>query len=94
MSTAAGAPDLSPLFQPFRLRSLVIDNRFVMSPMTREHAAGGVPGAEVVGYYARRVAGGTGLIAPRAWALTTRTRWTPTASRACTAQTRGPAGAR
>jgi 2,4-dienoyl-CoA reductase-like NADH-dependent reductase (Old Yellow Enzyme family) len=62
MSTAAGTPDLSPLFQPFRLRSLVIDNRFVMSPMTREHSAGGVPGADMAGYYARRAAGGTGLI--------------------------------
>jgi 2,4-dienoyl-CoA reductase-like NADH-dependent reductase (Old Yellow Enzyme family) len=63
MSNGAADPlDLSPLFQPFTLRSLVIANRFVMSPMTREHSPGGVPGADVAGYYARRAAGGTGLI--------------------------------
>jgi len=62
MSNSAGTSELSPLFQPFTLRSLVMANRFVMSPMTREHSPGGVPGADVVGYYARRAAGGTGLI--------------------------------
>ncbi|WP_432420457.1 12-oxophytodienoate reductase [Nocardia neocaledoniensis] len=33
-----------------------------MSPMTREHSPGGVPGTDVAAYYRRRAAGGTGLI--------------------------------
>jgi len=62
MSNNVGTSELSPLFEPFRLRSLLIANRFVMSPMTREHSPGGIPGADVVRYYARRAEGGTGLI--------------------------------
>ncbi|MDO7842276.1 oxidoreductase [Sphingomonas immobilis] len=55
-------PDLSPLFQPFTCKSLSLRNRIVMSPMTRQFAPGGVLIDEVDGYYARRAAGGTGLI--------------------------------
>lgn len=54
--------DLSPLFQPFALKSLTLRNRVVMSPMTRQFAPGGVLVEDVDGYYARRAAGGTGLI--------------------------------
>jgi len=51
-----------PLFESFTLRSLTVPNRFVMSPMTREHSPHGVPGDDVAAYYARRAAGGVGLI--------------------------------
>lgn len=54
--------NLSPLFQPFALKSLSLRNRVVMSPMTRQFAPGGVLIDDVDGYYARRAAGGTGLI--------------------------------
>ncbi|MEV5647355.1 12-oxophytodienoate reductase [Nocardia sp. NPDC052254] len=54
--------DRSALFRPLRIRSLELPNRIVMSPMTRSHSPGGIPGADVAGYYARRAAGGTGLI--------------------------------
>jgi 2,4-dienoyl-CoA reductase-like NADH-dependent reductase (Old Yellow Enzyme family) len=54
--------DLSPLFQPFACKSLKLRNRIVMSPMTRQFAPGGVLVEEVDDYYARRAAGGTGLI--------------------------------
>lgn len=37
-------------------------NRIVMAPMTREFAPEGVPTAQIVDYYRRRAAGGTGLI--------------------------------
>lgn len=57
----AGAAGTS-LFSPLRIRSLELPNRIVMSPMTREHSPHGVPGADVAAYYARRAAGGTGLI--------------------------------
>ena len=41
---------------------LSLPNRIVMAPMTREFSPGGVPDAEVAAYYARRAAGGVGLI--------------------------------
>lgn len=52
----------SPLFRPLSVRSLELRNRIVMSPMTRSHSPGGVPGPDVVEYYRRRAAGGTALI--------------------------------
>jgi 2,4-dienoyl-CoA reductase-like NADH-dependent reductase (Old Yellow Enzyme family) len=54
--------DLSPLFQPFRLRGLSLKNRVVMAPMTRSHSPGGVPTDVNVSYYARRAAAEVGLI--------------------------------
>ena len=50
------------LFQPFRLKSLTLANRFVMAPMTRSFAAAGVLPAEAPAYYGKRAAGGVGLI--------------------------------
>jgi 2,4-dienoyl-CoA reductase-like NADH-dependent reductase (Old Yellow Enzyme family) len=54
--------DLSALFTPFTLGQLYLPNRIVMAPMTRQRSPGGVPGADVAHYYARRAAGGVGLI--------------------------------
>ena len=45
---------LEPLFTPFTCGSLTLANRFVMSPMTRNHSPDGVPGDDVAAYYARR----------------------------------------
>ena len=45
------------LFQPYRLKSLVLKNRIVMAPMTRSFSPGGVPGSNVADYYARRAEG-------------------------------------
>jgi 2,4-dienoyl-CoA reductase-like NADH-dependent reductase (Old Yellow Enzyme family) len=53
---------IEALFSPFRLAGLELANRFVMAPMTRCCSPGGVPGAEVAAYYARRAMGGVGLI--------------------------------
>ncbi|WP_459549207.1 NADH:flavin oxidoreductase [Nocardia sp. X0981] len=50
------------LFQPLTVRSLELENRIVMSPMTRAASPEGVPGPDVARYYRRRAAGGTGLI--------------------------------
>lgn len=52
----------APLFTPFRLGSLALPNRIVMSPMTRQFSPGRVPGPDVAAYYARRAAGGVGMI--------------------------------
>lgn len=50
------------LVRPFSLGSLTLPNRLAMAPMTREFSPGGVPGPDVADYYARRAAGGVGLI--------------------------------
>lgn len=54
--------DLSPLFQPFRIRGLNLKNRFVMPGMQTRAAPGGEPTAETAEYFRQRVAGGTALI--------------------------------
>jgi 2,4-dienoyl-CoA reductase-like NADH-dependent reductase (Old Yellow Enzyme family) len=60
---ASMSPDgVSELFQPLTVRSMTIPNRFAMAPMTRQASPGGVPGPEVADYYARRAAGGVGLV--------------------------------
>jgi len=50
------------LFKPFSLKSLTLKNRFVMAPMSRYFAKGGIPVAESVAYYANRAKGNVGLI--------------------------------
>lgn len=50
------------LFTPLRVGSMLMPNRFAMAPMTRRASPGGVPGPDVAEYYARRAAGGVGLI--------------------------------
>ncbi|GAB2628403.1 NADH:flavin oxidoreductase [Streptomyces capparidis] len=68
---ASGAPTVSGgsaarasqmLLRPFQLGPVTLPNRVVMAPMTREFSPGGVPGEDVARYYARRAAGGVGLI--------------------------------
>ncbi|WP_225859086.1 NADH:flavin oxidoreductase [Streptomyces albicerus] len=50
------------LSRPVSLNGLTVPNRIVMAPMTRQFSPGGVPGEDVVSYYARRAAAGIGLI--------------------------------
>lgn len=50
------------LARPFTLRGLTVPNRVVMPGMSRYLMPGGVPGADVAPYYARRAAGGVGLV--------------------------------
>lgn len=50
------------LFRPFTLGNVTLKNRIVMAPMTRQRSPGEVPGDAVARYYARRAAGGAGLI--------------------------------
>ena len=50
------------LFQPFDLGNLHLANRVVMAQMTRNLSPNNVPGEDVAQYYARRAAGGVGLI--------------------------------
>jgi 2,4-dienoyl-CoA reductase-like NADH-dependent reductase (Old Yellow Enzyme family) len=53
---------IEPLFQPFRLKSLILPNRVVMAPMTRNFSPGGVPGDDVAEYYRRRAEADVGTI--------------------------------
>lgn len=50
------------LFTPATVGGLTVPTRIAMAPMTREFSPGGVPGADVVDYYARRAAADVGLI--------------------------------
>ncbi|MEM1404353.1 MAG: NADH:flavin oxidoreductase [Pseudomonadota bacterium] len=54
--------DSNSLFSAFDAGALQLDNRIVMAPMTRNMSPGNVPNDNVVEYYRRRAAGGTGLI--------------------------------
>ncbi|MDH6126517.1 2,4-dienoyl-CoA reductase-like NADH-dependent reductase (Old Yellow Enzyme family) [Kitasatospora sp. GP82] len=53
------------LDRPFTLGDLTLHNRIAMAPVTRQFSPGGVPGADVAAYYARRARGGAGLIITR-----------------------------
>jgi len=54
--------NLQPLFEPLWIGSVKLANRFVMAPMTRGFAPGGVLDPRAVEYYQRRAQGGVGLI--------------------------------
>lgn len=56
---------MTDLFSPYRLGPLLLPNRMVMAPMTRNRAGpGDVPGELNITYYVQRA--GAGLIAQRA----------------------------
>ena len=55
-------PAIDCLFDPFSLKSLSIDNRIVMAPMTRNQSPDNIPSEASAEYYRRRAAGGVGLI--------------------------------
>jgi 2,4-dienoyl-CoA reductase-like NADH-dependent reductase (Old Yellow Enzyme family) len=54
--------NLDKLFSSYKIGSVSLSNRVVMSPMTRCFSPNGVPGQDVADYYRRRAEGGVGLI--------------------------------
>ena len=52
----------APMFQPFRLREMIVDNRVVVSPMDMYSAKDGVPGDFHLVHYGSRAMGGAGLV--------------------------------
>jgi len=52
----------TPMFQPFRLREMKLQNRAVVSPMCMYSARDGVPGDFHLVHYGSRAIGGAGLI--------------------------------
>lgn len=62
MSTVETATNVDALFQPFQVKSLSLENRIVMAPMTRTFSPEGIPGENVAAYYRRRAEAQVGLI--------------------------------
>ncbi|WP_441247285.1 NADH:flavin oxidoreductase [Kitasatospora sp. McL0602] len=62
MSSSSHARAVDVLLRPFSIGSMTLRNRIAMAPMTRERSPGGVPGADVAEYYARRAAAAVGLV--------------------------------
>ena len=58
----APADAVAKLYSPFPFGTRELRNRVAMAPMTRNSSPGGIPTDAVVSYYARRAAGGAGLI--------------------------------
>ncbi len=52
----------TPLFKPFQLGRLELENRIVMAPMTRGCSPGNAPNERNIAYYKARAEGGVGLI--------------------------------
>ena len=50
------------LFEEYKLKNLVLRNRVVMAPMTRNQSPGGITTDDVISYYARRAKAEVGLI--------------------------------
>ena len=59
---ADGKPGRAPMFAPFRLRSLELANRVVVSPMAQYKAVDGCPTDWHFVHYAERAKGGAGLV--------------------------------
>ncbi len=66
-----------PMFQPFRLREMVVPNRVVMSPMDMYSAKDGVPGDWHLVHYGSRATGGAGLIFTEMTCISPEARITP-----------------
>ncbi|MEU7581497.1 12-oxophytodienoate reductase [Streptomyces sp. NPDC041068] len=60
--SAGSSRAASVLGRSFALGDLTLRNRIAMAAVTRRFSPGGVPGEDVAAYYARRAAGGAGLI--------------------------------
>lgn len=56
-----GTP-VPPAFQPFRMREMQVQNRFVVSPMCQYSAQDGMPGDWHLMHYGARAIGGAGLV--------------------------------
>ncbi|MEZ5802405.1 MAG: bifunctional salicylyl-CoA 5-hydroxylase/oxidoreductase [Rhizobiaceae bacterium] len=62
--TRAGATNMrrAPMFAPFRLREMHLENRIVVSPMAQYKAVDGCPTDWHFAHYAERAKGGAGLV--------------------------------
>ncbi len=58
----AALPALPPMFTPFKLRSVTLKNRVVVSPMAQYSAVDGVPGDYHLVHLGARAMGGAGMV--------------------------------
>ncbi|HEY8382850.1 MAG TPA: bifunctional salicylyl-CoA 5-hydroxylase/oxidoreductase [Microvirga sp.] len=66
-----------PMFQPFRLREMRLENRVVVSPMDMYSAVDGVPGDWHLMHYGARATGGAGLVFTEMTCVSPEARITP-----------------
>ncbi|MDI3335802.1 bifunctional salicylyl-CoA 5-hydroxylase/oxidoreductase [Defluviimonas aestuarii] len=59
---AGGAPGRAPMFAPYRLRGMELQNRVVVSPMAQYRAVDGCPTDWHLVHYGERAKGGAGLV--------------------------------
>mgnify|MGYP003667339683 CR=1 FL=1 len=59
---AGSTPGRSPMFAPYQLRDMTLQNRVVVSPMAQYKAKGGMPTDWHFVHYAERAKGGAGLV--------------------------------
>ncbi|MDQ1850275.1 bifunctional salicylyl-CoA 5-hydroxylase/oxidoreductase [Gemmobacter fulvus] len=59
---AGGQAGRAPMFAPFQLRGMRLENRVVVSPMAQYKAVDGIPGDWHFVHYAERAKGGAGLV--------------------------------
>jgi anthraniloyl-CoA monooxygenase len=57
-----GQAGRTPMFAPFQLRGMTLENRVVVSPMAQYKATDGIPGDWHFIHYAERAKGGAGLV--------------------------------
>lgn len=74
---AGGAAGRRPMFAPFTLREMRLENRIVVSPMAQYKAVDGVPGDWHFVHYAERAKGGAGLVITEMTCVSPQGRITP-----------------
>ena len=67
----------APMFQPFRLRGMMVANRVVVSPMCQYSAADGLPNDWHLVHYGARAVGGAGLMFTEMTCVSAQGRITP-----------------
>lgn len=72
-----GTEGLAPMFQPFRLREMRVQNRIVVSPMAQYKAVDGCPNDWHFVHYAERAKGGAGLVMTEMTCVSPEARITP-----------------
>ncbi|MDZ4311894.1 MAG: bifunctional salicylyl-CoA 5-hydroxylase/oxidoreductase [Cypionkella sp.] len=72
-----GKPGRAPMFTPFQLRSMTLENRVVVSPMAQYRAVEGTPTDWHFVHYAERAKGGAGLVYTEMTCVTANARITP-----------------
>ncbi|MCA3445747.1 MAG: bifunctional salicylyl-CoA 5-hydroxylase/oxidoreductase [Rhodobacter sp.] len=74
---AGGQKGRAPMFAPFRLRGMTLQNRIVVSPMAQYRATGGCPTDWHFVHYAERAKGGAGLVCTEMTCVSPEGRITP-----------------